>query len=89
MNELEVCGAPVHDRHFSSIFKCLSGTDGLLAKDEFAGAFTRGNKCVEEAKNGHKDHDSNSEEEEEKNDRVSFPRNAAEAGLFYDKCNTD
>lgn len=64
MNELEVCGAPVNGNRFSSIFKCLSGADGLLAKDEFIGAFTEGNKCVEAAKNGYKDDDSNSEEEE-------------------------
>jgi len=65
-DELEACGAPVYDKHFSSIFKCISGADGLLAKDEFAGSFDGGNKkCFEAARNGQKDHDSNSVEEDE------------------------
>lgn len=71
--------------------KCLAGDDGKFDKYEFAAVFDQYNKkpedwnaCYLEDKEGDgQNHD------EEKRDRVYFPKNAAEAGLFYDKCNID
>ena len=68
LEELAACGAPVDDKHFKGVFKCLQGEDGKLSQKEFAGAWADDNACVMAAYKEHQDHDSADEEEDSDHD---------------------